>query len=90
MDYRKRMNEAGYKRSGHVLQYHELMSVYIGKWGGYLTLAVNILALGSLGVVQIIACASDVHILAPGVPDSFCCRLLTECTKVVGLACRVR
>ncbi|KAK9807255.1 hypothetical protein WJX73_003504 [Symbiochloris irregularis] len=66
LDYRKRMNEAGYKRSNHVLQYHELMSVYLGKWGGYLTLAINILALGSLGVVQIIACASDIHILAPG------------------------
>lgn len=66
MDYRRRMQAKGYRRTKHVLQYHEVMEMYLGKGGAYATLAINILALGSLGVVQIIACASDVHIIADG------------------------
>lgn len=47
-------------------QYHEVMYMYLGKYGAGFTQAINILALGALGVVQIIACASDIHIMAPG------------------------
>lgn len=48
-----------------MLQYHEIAQEYIGKHGRNFILLVNILALGSLAVVQIIACASDIHIMAP-------------------------
>ena len=55
--------ELGYKKTHHVLQYHEIAEEYIGKHGRNIILIINILALGSLAVVQIIACASDIHIL---------------------------
>ena len=40
------------------------MEEYLGKPGKYITLIFNILALGGLGVVQIIACSSDIYLLS--------------------------
>ena len=45
-------------------RYHEVMEEYLGRWGKYATLTFNILALGGLGVVQIIACSSDIYLLS--------------------------
>ena len=36
-----------------MLQYNELAHAYLGPIGGYFTMLINILALGSLGVTQV-------------------------------------
>ena len=39
-----------------LLQYNELAEEYLGKWGGYFAMLVNVLALCALGITQVLPC----------------------------------
>jgi auxin influx carrier (AUX1 LAX family) len=50
------------------LQYHEVLGSLVGMWAQRVSLFFNIITVGAISVVQIIACASDAYYLNPHLP----------------------
>uniref|UniRef100_A0A0C9RQK5 TSA: Wollemia nobilis Ref_Wollemi_Transcript_23155_1695 transcribed RNA sequence n=1 Tax=Wollemia nobilis TaxID=56998 RepID=A0A0C9RQK5_9CONI len=63
MEYRARKEKEGSNFKKHVIQYHEVMGYLVGPWLRRASLFFNIITMGSVAVVQIIACASNAYYL---------------------------
>eukprot|EP01018_Ginkgo_biloba_P029518 Gb_22661 [translate_table: standard] len=63
MEYRARKEREGANFKKHVIQYHEVMGYLVGPWLRRTSLFFNIVTMGSVAVVQIIACASNAYYL---------------------------
>lgn len=57
VEYRTRKEKEGVNFDRHVIQYHEMLGGLVGKWAMCISLFFNIITLGAVAVVQIIACA---------------------------------
>ncbi|KAK9841505.1 hypothetical protein WJX74_006936 [Apatococcus lobatus] len=64
-EFNAQRQSAGIKDNGRVTQYHEVVEYFAGRWMRRAALFFNIISLIGLGVVQIVACASDVYIMNP-------------------------
>ncbi|KAG0613864.1 hypothetical protein M758_6G134900 [Ceratodon purpureus] len=65
VEYRTRKEREGVDFSKHVIQYHEVLGSLVGNWAKRASLFFNIVTVGALSVVQIIACASNAYYLNP-------------------------
>lgn len=63
LEYRSRKEKEGADFKRHVIQYHEVMGYLVGSWLKKVALFFNIVTMGSVAVVQIIACASNAYYL---------------------------
>ncbi|GLJ38158.1 hypothetical protein SUGI_0776840 [Cryptomeria japonica] len=63
LEYRSRKEKEGVDFRRHVIQYHEVMGHLVGKWLGKVSLFFNVVTMGCVATVQIIACASNAYYL---------------------------
>ncbi|KAJ7526716.1 hypothetical protein O6H91_16G019600 [Diphasiastrum complanatum] len=63
LEYRSRKEKEGVNFKRHVIQYHEVLGYLVGSWAKYISLFFNIMCMGAVAVVQIIACASNAYYL---------------------------
>lgn len=63
LEYRARKAKEGVNFKNHVIQYHEVMGYLVAPWLKRVSLCFNIVTMGSVAVVQIIACASNAYYL---------------------------
>ncbi|KAH9309619.1 hypothetical protein KI387_037530, partial [Taxus chinensis] len=61
LEYRSRREKEGADFKRHVIQYHEVMGYLVGNWLKKASLFFNIVTMGCVAVVQIIACASNAY-----------------------------
>ncbi|KAH8940573.1 hypothetical protein BDL97_15G096000 [Sphagnum fallax] len=65
VEYRTRKEREGVDFSTHVIQYHEVLGSLVGPWAQRAALFFNVITVGAVAVVQIIACASNAYYLNP-------------------------
>lgn len=65
VEYRTRKEREGVDFKRHVIQYHELLGALVGKWAMRISLFFNIVTVGAVATIQIIACASNAYYLNP-------------------------
>jgi auxin influx carrier (AUX1 LAX family) len=65
VEYRVRKERDGVDFNRHVIQYHEVLGSLVGLWAQRVALFFNIVTVGAVAVVQIIACASNAYYLNP-------------------------
>lgn len=65
VEYRARKEKEGVDFKRHVIQYHELLGALVGPWAMRISLFFNVVTVGAVSVVQIIACASNAYYLNP-------------------------
>ncbi|CAK9224979.1 unnamed protein product [Sphagnum jensenii] len=68
IEYRVRKEKEGVDFKKHIIQYHEVLGSLVGMWAQRVSLFFNIITVGAISVVQIIACASDAYYLNPHLP----------------------
>ncbi|CAM6092009.1 unnamed protein product [Calypogeia fissa] len=59
-----REERKGTNFANHVIQYHEVVGALVGPWARRIVLFFNIMTMGSVATVQIIACASNAYYLS--------------------------
>ncbi|CAM6091757.1 unnamed protein product [Calypogeia fissa] len=64
VEYRHRKEKEGHDFKKHVIQYHEVIANLVAPWARYIVLFFNIMTVGSVATVQIIACASNAYYLS--------------------------
>lgn len=65
VEYRVRKEKEGVDFKKHVIQYHELLGGLVGPWAMRISLFFNIVTVGAVATIQIIACASNAYYLNP-------------------------
>lgn len=65
LEYRSRKEKEGVNFRKHTIQYHEVMGFLIGPWLQHVTLFFNIVSVGAIAAIQIIACGSNAYYLNP-------------------------
>lgn len=63
LEYRGRKEKDGVSFKNHIIQYHEVMGYLVAPWLKGACLFFNIVTMGTVAVVQIIACASNAYYL---------------------------
>lgn len=63
VEYRARKEKEGVDFRHHVIQYHELLGALVGKWAMIISIFFNIITVGAVAVIQIIACARSVALI---------------------------
>ncbi|CAM6085899.1 unnamed protein product [Calypogeia fissa] len=64
IEHRYREERKGTNFANHVIQYHEVIGALVGPWARRIVLFFNIMTMGSVATVQIIACASNAYYLS--------------------------
>ncbi|CAM6085736.1 unnamed protein product [Calypogeia fissa] len=64
IEYRNREEKKGNEFKNHVIQYHEVIGSLVGPWARRVVLFFNIMTMGSVATVQIVACASNAYYLS--------------------------